>query len=87
MELEYTKVYAAFKAETNFEDVIARVNRLVFWLNAPYDYINNPKGITKDATGTNHNGNVYISISKSEDIPYAIGLVRQSFDYQMSEQF
>jgi len=82
---EILKLYVAYKAETNFVDVIPQAKRLLLSLNLPFSEINDPKGICKDVTALGRwgNGNVEVSLISPEDLPYVMGLVRQSFDRQM----
>lgn len=54
-------------------------------LNLRFADVNDPKGLCKDVTGIGRwgNGDVEIGISKLEDLPYVIGLVRQSLELQL----
>jgi len=81
---EFKKFYVAYKAETNFVDVEPRVKRLRLTLNMPFSEIDDPKRMCKDVTGVGHmgNGDVDISLTSVEQLPYVIGLVRQSFERQ-----
>jgi predicted transport protein len=45
---EFLKVYVAYKAETNFVDVVPQVKRLRLSLNMPFSEIIDPKGWCKD---------------------------------------
>ncbi len=51
----------------------------------PFADVNDPKGICKDITNTGFwgNGNVEIGLSTQDDLPYVIGLVRQSLERQL----
>ena len=82
---EFLKLYVAYKAETNFVDVVPQAKRLRLSLNMHFADINDPLGIAKDATGLSRwgNGDVELSISKLEELPYALGLVRQSLELQL----
>lgn len=82
---EFTKLYVAYKAETNFVDVVPQAKRLRLSLNIRFADVNDPKGLCKDVTGTGRwgNGDVEISLSKLEELPYIIGLVRQSLELQL----
>jgi predicted transport protein len=83
--MEFRKLYIAFKAETNFVDVIPQAKRLRLSLNIPFSDLNDPKGICRDITGKGRwgNGDVDVGISSKEEIPYVLGLVRQAFERQM----
>lgn len=82
---EFLKLYVAYKAETNFVDVVPQVKRLRLSLNMRFADINDPKGLCADVTdiGRWGNGDVEVSLSTLDDLPYVMGLVRQSFEQQM----
>lgn len=82
---EFLKLYVAYKAETNFVDVVPQAKRLRLALNMRYAEINDPKGLCKDVTGIGRwgNGDVEIGLSNLEDLPYVLGLVRQSLEMQL----
>ncbi|WP_410509965.1 DUF262 domain-containing protein [Methanosarcina hadiensis] len=82
---EFLKLYVAYKAETNFVDVVPQAKRLILSLNLPFSAINDPKGLCKDVSdvGCWGNGDVKVGLGSLNDLPYVIGLVRQSFEHQM----
>jgi len=82
---EFLKLYVAYKAETNFADVVPQAKRLRLSLNMPYAEVNDPRGISRDVTGLGRwgNGDVEVGLSSLDDLPYVMGLVRQSFERQM----
>lgn len=82
---EFLKLYVAYKAETNFVDVVPQARRLRLALNMPFHEIDDPRGICLDVTNLGRwgNGDVEVGLASKEDLPYIIGLVRQSFDRQM----
>jgi uncharacterized protein with ParB-like and HNH nuclease domain/predicted transport protein len=82
---EFLKLYVAYKAETNFVDVVPQAKRLRLSLNMRFADVNDPKGLCKDVTGTGRwgNGDVQIGLSKPDDLPYVIGLVRQALELQL----
>ncbi|HEY1615608.1 MAG TPA: DUF262 domain-containing protein [Rhizomicrobium sp.] len=82
---EFLKLYVAYKAETNFVDVIPQTKRLRISLNMRFADINDPKGLCRDLTGISRwgNGDVEIGLSKLEELPYVIGLVRQALEQQL----
>ncbi|MCY2967874.1 MAG: DUF262 domain-containing protein [Planctomycetota bacterium] len=85
---EFLKLYVAYKAETNFVDVIPQAKRLRLSLNIEFSEISDPKGIAKDVTNQGHwgNGNVELFLSSMDELPYALGLVRQALDTQMGNE-
>jgi uncharacterized protein with ParB-like and HNH nuclease domain/predicted transport protein len=82
---EFLKRYVAYKAETNFVDVVPRAKRLRLSLNVAFGEIDDPRGLCKDVSGVGRwgNGDVEIGLSSVEELPYVMGLVRQSFERQM----
>jgi uncharacterized protein with ParB-like and HNH nuclease domain/predicted transport protein len=82
---EVLKLYVAFKAETNFVDVVPQKSRLRLSLNLPFHELNDPKGLARDVTNLGRwgNGDVEIGFSDSADLPYVMGLIRQAFEQQM----
>ena len=84
---EFLKLYVAYKAETNFVDVVPQAKRLRLSLNMPFHEIDDPKGLCRDVTGLGRwgNGDVEVPFDTIEQLPYVIGLIRQSFDRQMGD--
>lgn len=83
---EFLKLYVAYKAETNFVDVVPQVKRLLLVLNLGIDDIEDPKGLCRDISNLGRwgNGDVEIGLSTVDELPYVMGLIRQSFDHQFS---
>jgi len=84
---DFMKLYVAYKAETNFVDVVPQARRLRLSLNMPFAEISDPKGLCKDVTNLGRwgNGDVEVSLDSLDDLPYVMGLVRQSYDRQMGD--
>ena len=82
---EFLKLYVAYKAETNFVDIIPQAKRMRLILNMRFVDVVDPKGICTDLTGMGNwgNGDVGVGLAKLEDLPYVIGLVRQSLELQL----
>lgn len=85
---EFLKLYVAYKAETNFVDVVPQAKRLRLSLNMPFHEIDDPKGLCNNVTGLGRwgNGDVEVGLSSTEQLPYVMGLIRQAFDHQMGNQ-
>ena len=79
---EFLKLYVAYKAETNFVDLIGQADQLRLTLNMDFHELYDPRRIAVDVTnkGKWGNGNVGLIISSEDEIPYAIGLVSQSLE-------
>ena len=77
--------YVAYKAETNFVDVVAQKSCLRLSLNLHFYELHDPRGLARDMTGLGHSGNgdVEVILSTSDELPYVMGLVRQAFEKQM----
>lgn len=82
---EFLKIYVAFKAETNFVDVVPQAKRLLMMLNMPFPELYDPKKIGRDVTnlGRLGNGDVEVPLSSLDELPYVVGLVRQSLERQL----
>ena len=82
---EFLKLYVAYKAETNFVDIVPQKSRLRLSLNMQFYELHDPKGLAKDVTNRGRwgNGDVEVDLSKPEELPYVMGLVRQAFEKQM----
>lgn len=82
---EFLKLYVAYKAETNFVDVVPQAKRLRLALNMRFAEVNDPKGLCKDVTdiGRWGNGDVEVGFSNLDELPYVLGLVRQSLELQL----
>lgn len=82
---EFLKLYVAYKAETNFVDVVPQAKRLRLALNMRFPEVNDPKGLCKDVTNIGRwgNGDVEVGLSNLDELPYVIGLVRQSLELQL----
>jgi uncharacterized protein with ParB-like and HNH nuclease domain/predicted transport protein len=84
---EVLKLYIAYKAETNVVDVVPQANRLRLSLNMPFPELTDPKEVARDVTNLGRwgNGDVEVGLSRVEDIPYVLGLVRQSLERQLGD--
>jgi uncharacterized protein with ParB-like and HNH nuclease domain/predicted transport protein len=84
---EFLKLYVAYKAETNFVDVVPQAKRMRLSLNMPFADLSDPRGLCKDVTGLGRwgNGDVEVGLTSLGELPYVIGLVRQSYERQMGD--
>jgi uncharacterized protein with ParB-like and HNH nuclease domain/predicted transport protein len=83
---EFFKHYVAYKAETNFVDVVPQAKRLRLSLNMPFAEIEDSRGICRDITNIGRwgNGDVEVGITSLGELPYIMSLVSQSFERQMA---
>ena len=84
---EFMKLYVAYKAETNFVDVVPQAKRLVLSLNISFAEINDPDGMCRDVSSMGRwgNGDVEVGLKSLEELPYVMSLVRQSYERQMGD--
>ena len=82
------KLYVAYKAETNFVDVVPQKNGLRLSLNMRFHDLHDPKGIAVDVTNVGRwgNGDVEVHLREDKEIPYILGLVRQAFEQQIGDE-
>ncbi|MDS4057610.1 MAG: DUF5655 domain-containing protein [Candidatus Contendobacter sp.] len=82
---EILKLYIAYKAETNFVDVVPQKSRLRLSLNMHFHELHDPKDIARDITNLGRwgNGDVEVGLKSADELAYVIGLVRQAFEKQM----
>ncbi|OJZ69946.1 hypothetical protein BRW65_21690 [Mycobacterium paraffinicum] len=82
---QFLKLYVAFKAETNFLDVVPQKARLRLSLNIPIDSLHDERGMAEDVSRKGHwgNGPTEVALDEKADFGYVMGLVRQAYEYQM----
>ena len=82
---ELKKLYIAFKAYTNFVDVVPQKSRLRLSLNVAFTDILDPKGLCKDVSNLGRwgNGDVEVGISNMNELDDIMELIQQAFDKQM----
>ncbi|MFT6508764.1 MAG: hypothetical protein ACJAVO_000177 [Parvibaculaceae bacterium] len=85
---EFLKLYVAYKAETNFVDVVPQSKALRLSLNMRFADINDPRGLCKDVSGLGRwgNGEVEVKLENHTDLPYVMGLIRQSLERQLGNE-
>ena len=82
---EFLKLYVAYKAETNFVDVVPQAKRLLLVLNIGVDELDDPRGLCRDISNIGRwgNGDEEVGLSSLDELPYVMGLIRQALDRQM----
>lgn len=85
---EFLKLYVAFKAETNFADVVPQAKGLRISLNIQPHEISDPRGLVEDVTGIGRwgNGNSEVRLNEIEDLSYVVGLARQALERQLDQE-
>ena len=81
----FLKHWIAYKAETNFVDVVPKAKGLRLSINVKYKEIIDPKGVTEDISGKGRwgNGEVSVHFRNLDELPYVMTLIRQSYDKQI----
>jgi len=53
----------------------------------PFSAISDPKDLCRDVTNVGHygNGDVEVGLTSLDELPYVMGLVRQSYERQMGD--
>ena len=84
---EILKLYIAYKAETNFVDVVPQKSRLRLSLNMRFPELRDPRALARDVTNLGRwgNGDAEVGLERDEDVPYIMGLIRQAFERQMDD--
>ena len=84
---EFLKLYVAYKAETNFVDVVPQKSRLQLSLNLRFHELHDPKQLARDVTNLGRwgNGDAEVFLRALDQLPYVMGLVRQALERQMGD--
>lgn len=82
----FLKYWIAYKVNTNFVDVVPKAKGLRLSINMKYPEISDPEGMTEDISekGRWGNGDVSVHFRKLQDLSYIMGLIRQSYEKQLS---
>lgn len=85
VRVEFKKLYIAFKAQTNFVDIVPQKKRLILALNTQFDKIKDPKGLCKDVAGLGRwgNGDAEASLEDASQLDYVMDLIEQAFEEQI----
>lgn len=81
---EFKKLYIAYKADTNFVDVVFQSSRLRLAVNMKFADVIDPKGICKDVTGVGRwgNGDVEIGLDSLDMLDDVMAIIEQAFRQQ-----
>ena len=84
---EFRKLYVAYKAETNFVDVVPQVKKLNLFLNLEIHELHDPRAIASDVSevGTWGNGDVLVALDSDDNLSYVLGLILQALDKQLGD--
>ncbi len=81
---EFKKQYVAYKADTNFADIVIQKARLRLSLNMKFSEVIDPKGLCKNITGLGRWGNddVEVGFESLDQLEDVIALIEQAFKLQ-----
>lgn len=84
---EFTKLYIAYKADTNFVDIIPQKSALFLNVSLDYDKVNDPKGLCENIAdkGRWGNGSTGIHLTSQEQIDDVMAIISQALDAQINE--
>ena len=80
IQLDYTKLYVAFKKDkSNCVDIAVLKNSLKLWVNARWGSLNDARGLFRDVSAVGHHGNgdYQVHVSNSDDLEYILSVVKQ----------
>ncbi|HKO62105.1 MAG TPA: DUF262 and DUF1524 domain-containing protein [Pyrinomonadaceae bacterium] len=85
---EVLKRYIAYKADTNFVDIVPQKSQLTLIVNLEFHEINDSLGIARDVSNVGRwgNGDVELKVTSFADIDNVMPFIRQSFQSQRDGQ-
>ena len=80
IEIKPTKLYIAFKKDTNLVDIAIQKKALKIWINARLGTIDDAKCISKDVSNIGHfgNGDYEIQVNTDKELEYIMSLIKQT---------
>ena len=81
---EFKKLYIAYKADTNFVDIVIQKSRLRLSLNMKFSEVIDPKNLCRDVTelGRWGNGDVEVGMDSLDQLDDIMALVKQALQKQ-----
>jgi predicted transport protein len=85
---EVLKLYVAFKADTNFVDVVFKSSGLRLTINLAFGDLQDPqnRAVNVKDKGSWGNGEVSLEVDSLEDVTYAMFLIKQAYVRQFDSQ-
>ncbi|MBU3157841.1 DUF262 and DUF1524 domain-containing protein [Clostridium estertheticum] len=82
---EFKKLYIAYKADTNFADIVPQKARLRISINMKFNEVNDPKGLCKDVTdkGRWGNGDIEVHLENVRQLNDVMDIIIQSYNKQI----
>lgn len=86
---EILKQYIAYKSDSNFATVVSRNNELKIYLSIPFSKIKDSRNVCEDMEEVGHHGtgDTLVKLKSPSDLEYILGLVTQSFEYQVLGEY
>ncbi|MHD0306250.1 GmrSD restriction endonuclease domain-containing protein [Rhodococcus erythropolis] len=83
--IEYRKVHIDFAANGTFMDLVPQAGGLRIQLHVPYEELDDPREICADVSDISRwgTGETRFLLAAYDELPYALGLIRQAFDKQL----
>lgn len=84
---EFKKFYIAYKTDGNVVCIVPQKTRLRVTLHIPVEDLDDPKGICMDVRGKGRwgGGDTQFGVYSSDDLGYAMFLIKQSYEYSLTE--
>ena len=84
---EFLKLYIAYKAETNFVDVVPQSKQLTLNLNIAINELDDPRGLCRDISHLHRWGTGFVEAKfrSLDQLPYMVGLARQALEKQLGD--
>ncbi len=82
---EIMKRYVAYKADTNFVDVVGRTSKIALYINIDIEEVDDPLNLCVDKSDVGHrgNGDTLLVIREEADVKYAISIIQQALEAQL----
>jgi len=82
IEVVPKKKYIAFKALSNFIDILPQKNKIKFWINIKKGELSNPYKLGEDCSNKGHwgNGDYEFSVNSSTDFINLMPLIKQGYE-------
>lgn len=79
-EIKATKLYIAFKKNSNIIDIQIQNKQLKIWINLLKGELDDPKKLTRDVSKTGHwgNGDYELIVKDTKNLEYIMSLIKQA---------
>ncbi|UOR61252.1 DUF262 and DUF1524 domain-containing protein [Helicobacter pylori] len=82
---KFNQEYISYMFDKNFVDIVVQTKDLKLYLNMPFNELQDEKNLARDMTNKGHlgNGDIEVKLETKENIPYCLGLIKQTLEKQM----